>query len=66
MRIGYAISKSRADFLLFFEQSDPQSDTRRFSCSAGLRSHSRRSPETVVARLRSASNRRQLGKERLD
>src|SRR5215211_5388334 len=61
-----SINKSRADFLVSFEQSGRQSDTLWLSCLAGLHSHSRRSREMVVARLLWASNQCQLGKERLD
>jgi hypothetical protein len=46
-----SINKSRADFLVSFEQSGRQSDTLWFSSSARLHSHSRRSREMVVARL---------------
>ena len=59
-------NKSRANFLVSFEQSGRQSHTLWFSCSAGLHSRSRRSREMVVARLLYASNQCQLGKERLD
>src|SRR6516225_3326838 len=46
-----SINKSRADFLVSFEQLGRQSHTLWFSCSAGLHSRSRRSREMVVARL---------------